>query len=658
MPFRVVRWGRFWALESLFAEPRTYLVAKGGPPLAVDDVVLAVPSHGDRRRVVEVLGRADDLAVVLRALLHARGVRQGFDAAVREEAAAVAARAARRDRGREDRTALFTFTIDPDTARDFDDAISVAREGEGYRAWVHIADVSSFVDADGAIEREARRRTASVYLPLFAEPMLPRELSNDVCSLVPRQERKCVTVEMTFDAGGRRTGARFYRSLIRSDHRLTYGFVDEVITPAATELMAVLEGAAGGPPPAGGAAAAAAAPGDLVAHLGGGAAAAGAAAGGPPAAVPDATTVVDETLRAHLLLAAELAARLRRRRLARGALTVGSFEPEYAFDHLGALLGAAARPETPSHALVEEFMLAANEAVAEFLVQRRARALFRVHEPPAPASVAEVFEAFAELGVPTPPLPAGDALPPEVLSRAYANLCASVAATARREERGRLAWSTLILRSLKQARYAPQNLGHFGLASSAYLHFTSPIRRYPDLVVHRALLHHLGAGGGEAGEAELAAAAEDCSVREREYARLEMEADDVALAFLLERRLHETGWEQPFTGEVVGLVPGGLFVRFGEVFQGYLPARRLGPERYLMTEHGTALVGEVTGARYRLGDPVEVLVERVDRLSGKVDLAPAAAPATRPAGRGRRPGRRPAGREPRRRPPRRGFRHR
>ena len=236
LPYRVTRWGKFWSLEPLFADARSYLVAKGGTPPQLDDLVLAVPSHGDRRRIVEVLGGADDVKAVLRALLHAKGVRQGFSDAVLDEAAAVKGRAARPDHGRRDLTALPTFTIDPDTARDFDDAISVAREGAGYRAHVHIADVSYFVDDDGEIEREARRRTSSLYLPLFAEPMLPAALSSDLCSLVPRQPRKCVTVEFTFDAQGRRTATQYYRSLISSDHRLTYGFADTVIGPAAVEL--------------------------------------------------------------------------------------------------------------------------------------------------------------------------------------------------------------------------------------------------------------------------------------------------------------------------------------------------------------------------------------------------------------------------------------
>jgi len=644
LPYRVARWGKFWSLEPLFADQRSYLVAKAGMPPKLDDLVLAVPSHGDRRRIVEVLGGSDDVKAVLRALLHAKGVRQGFPSAVTDEAAAVKARATRPDAGRHDLTELPTFTIDPDTARDFDDAISVAREGTGYRAHVHIADVSYFVDGDGEIEREARRRTSSLYLPLFAEPMLPAALSNDLCSLVPRQPRKCVTVEFTFDAAGHRTATQYYRSLISSDHRLTYGFADTVIGPAGVEA------AAGTDDPSGALAAAVplADPKAAVAALPGAHLVAGRAE--PPRDVPDATMEADDALREQLLLAAELAGVLRRRRLARGALTIGSFEPEYAFDHAGALSGAAARPETPSHALVEEFMLAANEAVAEYLLRKKAHTMYRVHEPPEAASTRELLDQLEELGVPTPPFPAGEAVPAAQLAEFYGRLSRLVLETSVRERRGRLSWSTLILRSLKQARYAPVNLGHFGLASPAYLHFTSPIRRYPDLVTHRSLLFHLGEGGSELGDAELATAAEDCSTRERDFSRVELKGDDVALCFLLERRLQAEGWEQTFTGEIVGLVGGGLFIRFGDVLEGFLSSRRLGGERMEVSEHETALVGESTGTRHRLGDAIDVKVERIDKLTGKVDLAPAGPPGDRPVtGPNRRPARRTTGSRPHRR---------
>jgi ribonuclease R len=674
LPYRVARWGKFWSLEPVFGDERACLTAKGGLPPRLDDLVLAVPVHGDRRRIVEVLGPADDLAAVLRALLWAKGVRQGFGDDIADEAAAVAARASHEDDGRRDLAGLPTFTIDPDTARDFDDAISVAAEpGGGYRAHVHIADVSYFVDEDGAIDREARRRTSSVYLPLFAEPMLPAGLSSGLCSLVPRQPRKCMTAEFTFDAQGRRTSVQFYRSLIHSDHRLTYGFADAVLAAAGAD------GAALGLLPAGAAreaaAEAAAAPpaaSDLAALRGSGPSPGGDAAGPsglpsdpateapptePPPAVADATTVADEALVVQLRLAHELAVVLRRRRFARGALVLGSFEPEYRFTAAGELLGASARPETASHALVEEFMLAANEAVAEFLLKRRAPAVYRVHEPPDRGSAAELWAALEELGLRVPPLPGDAHLEPAQLAAAYGRLTRVVAETVAREARGRIAFGQRVLRSLKQARYAPANLGHFGLASPAYLHFTSPIRRYPDLVVHRALAREIVAADGAPLSAdELLGVAEACSIAERETGRLELDADAVALCFLLDAQLTREGWETEFEGEIVGLVPSGVFVHFGGCYEGFLPLRRLGAERYHLSDHETAQVGDVSGRRLRLGDPIRVRVERVDRLRGKVDLVPAVEPGEGPhTGPGRMPARRTTGgRPPRRRRPGRG----
>jgi ribonuclease R len=188
--------------------------------------------------------------------------------------------------------------------------------------------------------------------------------------------------------------------------------------------------------------------------------------------------------------------------------------------------------------------------------------------------------------------------------------------------RGRDAFPGMILRSLKQARYDPRNLGHSGLASNAYCHFTSPIRRYPDLVAHRALLRELGVGDDQAPD-DLTEVGEHTSARERVAADIEYRADDICLAWLLDRELFERGWDEAWEGEIVGVIGSGLFARFGQVFEGFLPARRLGGDYFELNELGTAMVGRRGGGTFRLGDPVAVRVESIDRPAGKVELGPA-----------------------------------
>jgi ribonuclease R len=195
-----------------------------------------------------------------------------------------------------------------------------------------------------------------------------------------------------------------------------------------------------------------------------------------------------------------------------------------------------------------------------------------------------------------------------------------VAQYAEQSGRGREAFPALVLRALKQARYDPKNLGHSGLASSAYCHFTSPIRRYPDLIVHRALLRELGLSDDPL-PGDLQQLAEHTSAREREAGQVEYLADDICLAWLLERRLYELGWDERFPGEITGMIGSGLFVRFAEVFEGFLPARRLHGEFFELNQLGTALAGRTTGRTYRLGDPIEVRVESIARNEGKVELA-------------------------------------
>jgi ribonuclease R len=232
--------------------------------------------------------------------------------------------------------------------------------------------------------------------------------------------------------------------------------------------------------------------------------------------------------------------------------------------------------------------------------------------------VEHLVAKLVDLGVPTPPVP--KRLSPQLAAEVAGEASKLVARYVAQSGRGREAFPALVLRALKQARYDPHNLGHAGLAAAAYCHFTSPIRRYPDLVVHRALLRELGLGDDPAPE-DLHHLAEHVSAREREAAQLEYLADEICLAWLLERRLFELGWQEPWPGEIVGLIGSGLFVRFGEVFEGFLPARRLHGEFFEVNGLGTALAGRTTGRAYRLGDAIEVRVEQIARSEGKVELA-------------------------------------
>jgi ribonuclease R len=262
-------------------------------------------------------------------------------------------------------------------------------------------------------------------------------------------------------------------------------------------------------------------------------------------------------------------------------------------------------------------MILANESVGAFLASRRRDALYRVHERPEPQAVELLLAKLTDLGVPTPPIP--DRLSPQQAAVLAGETSRRVAQYVERSGRGREAFPSLVLRALKQARYDPANLGHSGLASTAYCHFTSPIRRYPDLVVHRALLRELGLSDDPEPE-DLPYLAEHASERERDAAKLEYLADDICLAWLLERKLFELGWEEAWTGEVTGMIGSGLFIRFGEVFEGFLPARRLHGEFFELNPLATALAGRTTGKKYRLGDAIDVRVESIARNEGKVEL--------------------------------------
>ena len=514
---------------------------KGAGDVGPGDLAVVRTGRG-RARIERVLGKAKDIRVVLEGLLVHSGARTDFEPYDAPDPDLS---------NRVDLREQLCFTIDPDTAKDFDDAISVQEDGDGLRAWVHIADVSAFLPAGSPLDRGAAGRAFSTYVPGNVAPMLPHELSEDLCSLRADEDRLCVTVELPPSGE-----PIVYRSIIRSRQRLTYGQAER------------------------------------------------------READPDVVRALELTDR--------LTGSMRDQRFARGALRIESPETAFEFDGRGGVARAWLESEPTSHRLVEELMIAANEAVARLLASRRREALFRVHERPDPQAIELLLRKLVDLDVPTPPAP--EQLTPATAAAVAAEASELVTDYVRRSARGSRAFPAIILRSLKQARYDPANLGHSGLASRAYCHFTSPIRRYPDLVVHRALLLELGLSEDPPAE-DLPALAELTSAREREAAKVEYLADELCLAWLLESVLFERGWDDPFEGEIVGAIDSGLFVRFAEVFEGYLPARRLAGDYFELNPLGTALVGRRGGGTYRLGDGIEVLVEKIEKAEGKVELS-------------------------------------
>ncbi len=546
-------------VEPLF-QPITTLPLERGPiKPQPGDLVLFTFAFGFKASIVKAIGKSNVLADVMEALLADGLVQRGFGPKVLEDAAKAAESQDVVDPRRADLRHLCTFTVDPVMAQDFDDALSFERTPAGTTlAYVHIADVSYFVRERSALDKEALRRGNSVYVATGAEPMLPPQLSSGVCSLRPEEDRKAVTVEMELTDAGAVLHSRFYRSLIRSDKRLDYEQVERM-----------WRGEEG----------------------------------------------MDADLAQRMEWGRSLAKKLRELRHERGSLQIESPEPEFEWNGEGQVIGADPSEELESHWFIESFMVLANEQVATFLESERVPTVYRVHDLPDPFNLEKLLDVLASLGLPTPAFNALAATPQEI--RRVMRETAAWVDRFTPAGRGKQALVQQVLRSQARAIYHTANIGHFGLASQTYCHFTSPIRRYPDLLVHRGLLAKLELGPAPTTTA-LGDWAEHCSKTEREASKIELKADDIVLAHLLRRKLDAAGWiETVFEGQIVSLTRRGMFVLFDRLFQGYLSTRELPRDEYDLNELETVLEGRRTGATFQLADLVQVRVVAIDEARGE-----------------------------------------
>jgi len=521
--------------------------------------------RGEGRAVItEVLGRDHTMDTIARAVVAARDIPAAFSPEALAEAAALprAVRpgdlAARGGPPRRDLRDLPFVTIDGEDARDFDDAVCLVEEGRRRRLFVAVADVSFYVAQGSAIDRDAYARGTSVYLPDRAVHMLPPELSEGICSLKAGANRLALTVEIPLSPEGRPLAPSFYPSVIRSRARLTY-----------EQVHAFLAGEGG-------------------------------AEGGGDRIGPD----VGRMLRAM----EDLAGRLTLARADRGALDFDLPEARIVVQD-GMPVRVEAAPRFESHRIIEEFMLLANTAVAEFLAERGAPFLFRIHEPPAPDRLEEFEEAASRL--------LGRV---RVSDRRDASARLQAWAAAARGSRYERYVNMLLLRSLMLARYDAREKGHFGLALSRYTHFTSPIRRYPDLVVHRVLKAVLGDSSQSPALAAVERGGEEMGAHlsARERAAMDAERDAVARAkaLYMSGRLGET-----FAGLISSVHRGGFFVEVEDPFvEGFVPAALLRDDAYRFSEERGEWYGARTGRRLGPGDRVVVRAFRADVERGEIDF--------------------------------------
>ncbi len=538
-------------------------LARDGQQVVVELSSYPVGGRPAEGRVAEVLGWPDDPEVEVQSAIRRFDLPHIFGPEAVAEAEAIPETVPRHElTGRVDLRPLPTVTIDGETAKDFDDAVSLRREGDSFRLWVSIADVSRYVKPDSHLDREAYLRGTSVYFPDRCIPMLPERLSNGICSLNPGVDRLTMTAEMLFDETGTMRASSFYPSVIRSAARLTYTRVKRLIVDNDRETADSLG-----------------------------------------------------TLAPMLLEMKELALILMRMRRRRGSIDFDLPESEIIIGLTGLTEGIVRAERTLAHQLIEEFMLAANEAVARFISGKGIPLLFRIHENPDPAKLIDFQEFAYGFGY---EFPMGEGkVDPADLQRLLES------ASGRPEER---MINYALLRCMKQARYAAENLRHFGLASPCYCHFTSPIRRYPDLVVHRILrlvVELEENRGSRHAEKQLELVTRDLSqtgehTSQRERVAMEAERDIVELK-KAQFMLQHVGEE--FDGFITGVTGFGFFVELEELFvEGLVHVSTLEDDLYGYVEKRHSLVGRQRGRVLRIGDRTRVRVAAVSPATRRIEF--------------------------------------
>ncbi|HEX6973960.1 MAG TPA: ribonuclease R [Vicinamibacterales bacterium] len=534
------------------------LTAEPGDMVVVEITRWPTPARGPLGRVTEVLGDVDEPGVDTEIIIRKFGIPDEHSEEAIEEAKRLGSEIREKDlRGRTDFRPLVTVTIDGEHARDFDDAITLERLPNGnYWLGVHIADVAHYVAEGSALDEEAYERATSVYFPDRAVHMFPSELSTGLCSLNPNVDRLVQSCLMEVDRKGNVLRYEMHDGVIHSDARMTYTDVNAILTDHD----------------------------------------------------PDVTAKYRELVPLFEMMH-DLFGILNKRRHRRGSIDFDLKEPEIVLDDAGMVEAIIAAERNVAHRIIEEFMLLANETVAEHLDTHDVPTLYRIHEDPDPMKVEE-FEAFiATLGYTM------NAPPDDVKPRDFQRLVEKMRGT---PEEKPIAF--LMLRTMQKARYDPQNLGHFGLAAKSYTHFTSPIRRYPDLVVHRTLRE---SRLGQMDEDRKDALVEDLPEIARHTSERERRADDAERELVQWKKVRfmadKVGDE--FDGYITGVSSFGLFIELVEHFvEGLVHISTMADDYYRFVERAHILRGENIGKVYRLGDRVSVQVIKVDMERRQVDL--------------------------------------